>query len=307
MIDDPDIPQAGVFPTGPDEVRFRVWAPKAERVDLILGTGKGAETLPMEAEGRGFFGATAAKAEIGDRYAYALDGGSPSPDPFSRWQPDGVGRSLGRLLPRIVRVGRGKLAGVERDDLVIYELHVGTFTPEGTFDAVIPRLVELLELGITAIELMPVAQFPGERSWGYDGVFPFAVQNSYGGPEGLKRLVEACHRNGMAVILDVIYNHFGPEGNVLTDFGHYLTEKYKTDWGPAVNYDDRDCDPVRAMVLDNVRMWVRDYRVRRPPARRGRPDLRPVAAAHPRRGRRGRPRRGGRSSDARSTSSPRPT
>ena len=159
-------------------------------------------------------------------------------------------------------MGRGRLVGgIDRADLVFYELHVGTFTAEATFDAIVPRLDSLRELGITAIELMPVAQFPGSRSWGYDGVFPFAVQSTYGGPGGLKRLVEACHSRGLAVIFDVIYNHFGPEGNVFPQFGPYFTDRYKTDWGPAINYDGSGCDAVRAMVLGNVRMWVRDYRV----------------------------------------------
>ena len=151
-----------------------------------------------------------------------------------------------------------------------------------------PGLAELRDLGITAIELMPVAQFPGSRSWGYDGVFPFAVQNTYGGPEALKQLVEACHRTGLAVFLDAIFNHYGPEGNVLPAFGDYLTSRYKTDWGDAVNYDDHRCDPVRASVLDNVRMWIRRIPIRRASARCRRPDLRPRASAHPVRDRRGR-------------------
>ena len=147
------------------------------------------------------------------------------------------------------------------DDLVIYELHVGTFTPAGTFDGVIERLGELAELGVTAIEIMPISQFPGRRNWGYDGVHPYAAQNTYGGPRGFQRLVDAAHRHGLAVVLDVVYNHFGPEGNYLADFGPYFTDRYHTPWGAAVNFDGRDCEPVRRLVIDNALMWVRDFHV----------------------------------------------
>lgn len=257
MIDNPEIPPAGVIPLDGNQARWRVWAPKAKTVELRLE----GQPRAMEDEGRGFFGVTTPLPSPGTRYGFALDGGDPVPDPCSRWQPEGVSRPSAVFFPDRFLWDEGNWTGIERADLVIYELHVGTFTPEGTFDAVIPRLKDLRELGITAVELMPVAQFPGENSWGYDGVHPFAVQNSYGGPEGLKRLVETCHRAGLAVILDAIYNHFGPEGNVFPAFGHYLTEKYKTDWGHALSFDDKNCDPVRAMVLDNVRMWIRDYRI----------------------------------------------
>jgi len=261
VIDDPELPPVGVIPLDAASARWRVWAPKAKRVELILGLGDAAERLAMEAEPRGYHAVTTAAPKPGDRYAYALDGGGPLPDPASRSQPDGVVAASAVHFPGETGWDEGGWKGVERVDLVIYELHVGTFTPEGTFAAILPRLADLLDLGVTAIELMPVAAFPGERSWGYDGVLPFAVQESYGGPDGLKRLIEACHRAGMAVILDVIYNHFGPEGNVFPLFGDYLTDKYKTDWGPALNYDGTGCDAVRAMVLDNVRMWVGDYRI----------------------------------------------
>ena len=260
MIDDPELPRAGLSEVDAENARWRVWAPKAERVALILGVGKDQRSLSMEPESRGFHGITVPQPSPGTRYSFSLDGGPSLPDPCSRWQPNGVGTPSAVFFPEHLAWDEGDWKGIERADLIFYELHVGTFTPEGTFDAAIPRLASLKELGITAVELMPVAQFPGARSWGYDGVHPFAVQDSYGGPEGLKRLVEACHRTGLAVILDVIYNHFGPEGNVFPDFGHYLTEKYKTDWGAALNFDDKGCDAVRAMVLDNVRMWIKDYR-----------------------------------------------
>jgi maltooligosyltrehalose trehalohydrolase len=149
--------------------------------------------------------------------------------------------------------------GVRREDLVFYELHVGTFSAEGTFDGVIPRLGDLKELGITAIEIMPVGQFPGGRNWGYDGVLPYAAQNTYGGPHGLQRLVDACHSAGLAIFLDVVYNHFGPEGNYLAEFGSYFTDEYKTPWGAAINYYGPDCDAVRDFVLDNVRMWLEEF------------------------------------------------
>jgi maltooligosyltrehalose trehalohydrolase len=151
--------------------------------------------------------------------------------------------------------------GIAREELVIYELHVGAFTPEGTLDAIIARLHELSSLGVTAIELMPVAQFAGERNWGYDAVYPFAVQNSYGGPRALQRLIDAAHHAGLAVILDVIYNHLGPEGNYLANYGPYFTDRYHTPWGLAVNYDGPDSDPVRQYVIDNALMWVRDFHV----------------------------------------------
>jgi maltooligosyltrehalose trehalohydrolase len=260
LIDDPEIPKAGLTQVDARTSRWRVWAPKADRVELVIGIEGDRTAHPMEREARGFFGLTSPTPEPGTRYSFALDGGRPMPDPFSRLQPDGVDSPSAVFHPDRFSWDEGDWRGIERADLVIYELHVGTFTPEGTFEAILPRLASLKELGVSAIELMPVAQFPGSRSWGYDGVHPFAVQSSYGGPEGLKTLVEACHRGGLAVLLDVIYNHFGPEGNYFPTFGPYLTEKYKTDWGPALNFDDKGCDAVRAMVLDNVRMWIGDYR-----------------------------------------------
>jgi maltooligosyltrehalose trehalohydrolase len=148
---------------------------------------------------------------------------------------------------------------VRREELVFYELHVGTFAPEGTFDGVIPRLPELYDLGITALEIMPVGQFPGDRNWGYDGVLAYAAQDTYGGPHGLQRLVDACHAAGLAIVLDVVYNHFGPEGNYMAEFGSYFNNQYAIPWGAAVNYDGRDCTAVRDFVLDNVRMWLEEF------------------------------------------------
>ena len=162
-----------------------------------------------------------------------------------------------RRSPGRTRIG----AASPRESLAIYELHVGAFTAEGTLDAIAPRLPQLADLGVTAIELMPVAQFPGDRNWGYDGVHPYAVQNSYGGPRALQRLVDAAHRRGLAVILDVVYNHLGPEGNYLGKFGPYFTDRYHTPWGNAINFDGPESDAVRAFFIHNARAWVRDFHV----------------------------------------------
>jgi maltooligosyltrehalose trehalohydrolase len=228
-------------------------------VELVLIDGKGRRGLPMTGEGRGYFHKRVPGVAEGQRYAYRLDGGPERPDPSSLWQPDGVHSPSAVVRPeRFARTDRG-WKGVAREDLVFYELHVGTFTPQGTFEAIIPRLESLRRLGVTALELMPVAQFPGTRNWGYDGVFPYAAQNSYGGPQGLARLVDACHGHGLAVFLDVVYNHFGPEGNYTGEYGPYVTDRYRTPWGMAVNYDGPGSDAVRDFVLDNVRMWLDEF------------------------------------------------
>ena len=185
--------------------------------------------------------------------------GPERPDPCSLWQPDGVHASSAVIYPERFAWSDNAWKGVSLQDLIVYELHVGTFTREGTFDALIPRLEALRDLGVTAIELMPVSQFPNDRNWGYDGVDLYAVQNSYGGPHGLQRFVDRCHGLGLAVLLDVVYNHFGPEGNYLREFGPYFTDRYKTPWGEAVNYDGPGSDPVRDFILDNARMWLDEY------------------------------------------------
>jgi maltooligosyltrehalose trehalohydrolase len=239
-------------------IRWRVWAPKAEKAELVLIDGD-TRRIPLLREDGGFFSHAEEQVPDGQRYAYSLNGGPERPDPCSLWQPDGVhGPSA------VVRPGRFTWAddswkGVPLAELVFYELHVGTFTPEGTFEAIIPRLFALRDLGVTAIELMPVAQFPGTRNWGYDGVLPYAAQNTYGGPHGLQRLVDACHSAGLAVFLDVVYNHAGPEGNYLSEFGPYFIDHYKTPWGQAVNFDGPGSDAVRDFVLDNARMWLEAF------------------------------------------------
>ncbi len=213
----------------------------------------------MTPEAFGYHTCRLAGIEEGTRYAYRLADGAALPDPASRHQPEGVHRPSAVFFPDAYSWTDGDWRGASREDLVVYELHVGVFTPEGTFDAVVPRLAELAALGVTAIELMPVAQFPGERNWGYDGVHPFAAQNSYGGPRALQRLIDAAHRSGLAVFLDVVYNHFGPEGNYLDRFGPYLTDRYPTPWGKAVNFDGPDSGAVRQLAIDNALMWVRDF------------------------------------------------
>jgi maltooligosyltrehalose trehalohydrolase len=227
-------------------------------VELVL-VDDGRRAFPMQAEPRGFFQQALPDIPEGQRYAYRLDGGPERPDPASLSQPEGVHGPSAVVRPERFAWTDGGWKGLPLADLVFYELHVGTFTPEGTFDAVIPRLDALRELGVTALELMPVGQFPGTRDWGYDGVFPYAVQDSYGGARGLQRLVDACHARGLAVFLDVVYNHLGPEGNYLNEFGPYFTDRYHTPWGSAVNYDGAGSDPVRAYVLDNVRLWVEEF------------------------------------------------
>ncbi|MGZ8393846.1 MAG: alpha-amylase family glycosyl hydrolase, partial [Nitrospira sp.] len=187
-------------------MEWRVWAPNAKTVDLILFDESQRKVQAMTPEPHGYFLYRRQAVSDGQRYAYALDQGPERGDPASRWQPDGVAGSSAVVLPSSFQWSDDGWGGVLREHFVFYELHVGTFTPEGTFDAVIPRLPALRELGITAVELMPVGQFPGTRNWGYDGVYMFAPQNSYGGPAGLQRLVNACHEQGMACILDVVYN-----------------------------------------------------------------------------------------------------
>lgn len=238
--------------------RFRVWAPRCRRVDLLI---EGAGSRPMQGSGEGWFETVAPAAGPGARYRYLLDGQRERPDPASRSQPAGVHGPSEVVDPAAFAWSDAGWRGQALARMVLYELHVGTFTPEGTFEAVIPRLAALADLGITALELMPVASFPGRRNWGYDGVALYAPQQSYGGPDGLRRLVDACHRQGLAVVLDVVYNHLGPEGNYLAEYGPYFTDRYETPWGPAVNYDGADAGPVRDFVIGNACAWIEDYRV----------------------------------------------
>jgi maltooligosyltrehalose trehalohydrolase len=221
----------------------------------------GRRTVAMRPEKFGYFTHHEPNVADGQRYAYRLDNGPERPDPASLWQPDGVHKASAVVRTERFTWSDQSWHGIPRADLVFYELHVGTFTREGTFEAIMPRLPALRELGVTAIELMPIAQFPGGRGWGYDGVHLFAAQNTYGGPHGLQRLIDACHAAGLALFLDMVYNHLGPEGNYLHEFGSYFTDRYKTSWGPAFNYDGPGCDAVRDYVLDSARLWIGEYRV----------------------------------------------
>jgi maltooligosyltrehalose trehalohydrolase len=239
---------------------FRVWAPLPQTVEVKIVAPK-ERTLSMERDARGYWQATARDAGPGTRYYYRLDHDRDRPDPASRHQPGGVHGPSEVVDHGSFRWTGRAWKGLPLRKYVIYELHTGTFTPEGSFEAVIPRLAALRDLGVTSIELMPVSPFPGTRNWGYDGVHPFAVQASYGGPEGLKRLVHACHGRGLAVILDVVYNHLGPEGNYLGEYGPYFTDRYRTPWGQAINYDGPHANEVRNYIVENARAWYRDYRI----------------------------------------------
>jgi len=239
---------------------FTVWAPHADNVDILLHYPE-QKTIPLQREAFGYWTALAQEAMPGTRYTFRLDGEKERPDPASRFQPEGVHEASQVVDLHGFAWSDQNWKGLPLEQLIIYELHVGTFTEAGTFAGVIEKLPELKELGITAIEIMPVAQFPGSRNWGYDGVYPFATQNSYGGPEGLMQLIDACHAQQMAVVLDVVYNHMGPEGNYLNDFGPYFTDKYHTPWGNALNFDDAHSDHVRNFFLQNALMWLRDFHI----------------------------------------------
>ena len=232
---------------------LRVWAPRAGRVDVVAGD----QRVPMAAVDDGWFEAVTEATQ----YAFSLDGGPPRPDPRSPWQPQGIdGPSRVVDHDRFAWTDQA-WKGIDLPTAVVYELHVGTFTPEGTFDAVITKLDHLVDLGVDVVELMPVAEFSGDRGWGYDGVDLYAPHHAYGGPEGLKRLVDACHARGIGVVLDVVYNHLGPAGNYLSEFAPYFTDRYATPWGEAVNLDGPESDEVRRFFVDNALMWLRDYHV----------------------------------------------
>lgn len=236
---------------------FFVWAPNAKDIKVQI-EGYSVNQIPMRCLQNGYFQCDA-PSHPETTYFYVLNG-RKRPDPASRFQPNGV-HGPSQVCSGIFHWTDAGWRGLSLDSAVIYELHVGTFTPQGTFDAIIERLSALKSLGITFLDLMPVAQFPGERNWGYDGVFPYAVQNSYGGPQGLKRLVNACHELGIGVLLDVVYNHLGPEGNYLSDFGPYFTDCYKTPWGHAINFDGAQSDEVRRFFLENALYWIREFHV----------------------------------------------
>ncbi|HET8574310.1 MAG TPA: malto-oligosyltrehalose trehalohydrolase [Edaphocola sp.] len=235
-----------------------VWAPFAETVDLYNESRH--VKLKLQHSQNGYWQAVTEKIKPGDLYFFILNG-KKRPDPASLSQPMGI-EGPSRAIDLHDYSWRDKeWKNPPIGDYIIYELHTGTFSPTGDFAGIISHLDALRDLGITAIEFMPVAQFPGERNWGYDGVFPFAVQNSYGGATAFRHLTDTCHQKGIAVILDVVYNHIGPEGNCLEHYGPYFTDKYKTPWGKAINFDDAYCDPVRQYYLENALMWFRDFHV----------------------------------------------
>lgn len=238
-------------------VHLRVAAPAARQVQLLLGE---APPSPMEPDATGAFAITVRDAHAGMRYRFMLDGQGPWPDPCSRWQPDGVHGPSMIIDPSTFVWSDGGWRGHERRHLVCYELHVGTFTPEGTFDGVTRHLASLAELGVTAIELMPVAAFPGTRNWGYDGAALFAPSEQYGTPDALRRLVDTAHGLGLAVILDVVYNHLGPDGAYLAAYlPEILTERHRSSWGPGINLDARGSDVARRLICDNALHWLVEY------------------------------------------------
>jgi maltooligosyltrehalose trehalohydrolase len=237
-----------------------VWAPLAEAVTLHI-ISPAERKLAMEKNDFGHFSITLQDVTPGTRYFYILGDGTDLPDPASHYQPEGVHGPSEVVFHDQFAWEDQHWSGYPLRELIIYELHTGTFTDEGTFDGIISRLDDLAEMGINAIEVMPVAQFPGNRNWGYDGVFPYAAQNSYGGPEGLKRLVNACHLKGISVILDVVYNHLGPEGNYFGHYGHYFTDAYHVPWGDAINYDHEWSDGVREYFLNNISHWFENYHI----------------------------------------------
>ena len=236
--------------------RITVWAPEAAAAEVELNGNR----HPMRRAERGYWVLDAPAPQHGDRYAFSIDGGPLRPDPRSRRQPDGVHRASEWVDFRVLAARRHapwQVPALETG--IIYELHVGTFTSEGTFDAAAQRLDYLCRLGVTHVELLPVAAASGARGWGYDGVALCAVLEAYGGPEGLLRFADACHRRGLGLIMDVVYNHLGPEGNYLAEFGPYFTDAYKTPWGSAINLDGPQSDEVRRFLLENALMWLRDY------------------------------------------------
>ncbi|WP_066380152.1 MULTISPECIES: malto-oligosyltrehalose trehalohydrolase [unclassified Anabaena] len=248
----------GAHYLGDGYCEFTVWCPNAQTVDLEIISPQ-TRLIPMQKQGN-YWRVTATNIEPGTLYFYHLNGQESRPDPASNFQPHDV-HGPSQVIDHSFTWNDSNWSGVPLETMIIYELHVGTFTPEGTFAAIIPRLPDLRDLGINAIELMPIAQFPGSRNWGYDGVYPFAVQDSYGGPKKLKLLVDACHQQGIAVILDVVYNHFGPEGNYMSHFGSYFTQTYRTPWGSAINFDDADSYDVRQFFIQNALYWLEEYHI----------------------------------------------
>jgi maltooligosyltrehalose trehalohydrolase len=251
--------ERGAVPQTDGSSRFSVWAPNAKTVEVAISRDGAVQTCPLHRDDAGVHSGALPRVPAGTDYTYRLDGGPDRPDPVSRWRPAGVHGPTRIVDPGAFQWTDAGWRGLETADLVIYELHVGAFSRAGTFDGVIERLPMLRDLGVSAIEIMPVSEFPGPRNWGYDGVSPYAVQSTYGGPNGLKRLVDAAHRLGLAVLLDVVYNHLGPEGNYLREFAPYFSDRYRTAWGEGLNLDGPDSDEVRRYVVDNAVYWITEY------------------------------------------------
>jgi maltooligosyltrehalose trehalohydrolase len=247
----------GAVYLGDGRTSFLVWAPNASKIEAHL-LGASDQFIPLEKTARGYHSAIVGEVPPGSRYLFRLDGAVERPDPASRFQPGGV-HGPSEVVDSSFNWQDATWQGLELDEYIVYEVHVGTFTEPGTLDAAAARLSDLKELGVTAVELMPVAQFPGARNWGYDGTYLYAVQNSYGGPAALKRFVNACHEQGLAAILDVVYNHLGPEGNYLAEFAPYFADRYRTPWGPAMNLDGPWSDEVRRFLIENAVRWVSEF------------------------------------------------
>jgi maltooligosyltrehalose trehalohydrolase len=241
-------------------VEFRVWAPKVTNLAVRI-LREPPLTVSMTRTAASEFVVTVPNVGEGTDYFYVLEGERERPDPVSRWQPRGVHGPSRVVDPDSFRWSDQTWSGIALKDFIIYELHTGTFPPEGTFESIIPRLPYLRDLGISAIEIMPVAEFPGNRNWGYDGSGLYPPQSSYGGPIGLKNLVDACHRHGLAIVMDVVYNHLGPEGNYLPEFAPCFTDAHHTPWGKAINFDGPESDGVRRWVIDNALYWLTEYHV----------------------------------------------
>ena len=235
---------------------FTVWAPVCKKVELMIG----GSVHSLKRTDSGYWSISIENVEVGTLYNFRLDGEKILPDPASRWQPKGV-HGPSAVIDYAYPWTDDSWSGIPLEEMIIYELHVGTFSREGTFQGVVRKLDYLKELGVNTIELMPISQFPGNRNWGYDGVYPFAVHHDYGGAIGLMELVNEAHSRGIAVILDVVYNHQGPEGNYIGEFGPYFTDKYKTGWGKAINFDDAFCDGVRSYYWQNASMWLENFHI----------------------------------------------
>lgn len=242
-----------------NELRVSVWAPRCKSLHLEIERSGEWSPYPMRAAAGGVYWACISCENPDARYRFVLDGQRRRPDPRSRYQGEGVHGPSQVVSPDRFCWSDAGWSGVQKSNLVIYELHVGALTRKGTFDAAIGQLDRLMDLGVTAIELLPVAQSAGRWNWGYDGVQLFAVRETFGGPEGLRRLVDACHQRGLAVIMDVVYNHLGPEGNYLSEFAPYFSRRHRTPWGDAFHFDGRQSGPVRQYVIDNAVYWLREY------------------------------------------------